>query len=193
MKSSFTILVFLICSLCFSQKNIALEKALLKEFPFEGDLPSSLPVWSYNQLTKPKKLNLPTIKKLLPEYEIYEIMMDFFDDRHSELSECIVLFNENTDELIKLDPVWYSGSDEKIHPNFFGQKFGDKKELESFAKEFKIILFTGTSEKIKTTVTENGIIYETGNRIIQMLFEKMILKEVRHINPKTSEIEKILK
>ena len=49
------------------------------------------------------------------------------------------------------------------------------------------------SEKIKTTVTENGIIYETGNRLIQMLFEKMILKEVRHINPKTSAIEKILK
>ncbi len=201
MMLKFLIYFFLITASCSSQNYPEVENALTKKFPNPETFVAD-GIWIYNPEIKPKRLDFPIIENYLSGYQIFGAHLTNFLDYHVNDAECIVLFNNKTDELVFVEPTWYGGLDENFYRRLIGIKVKDTSEVKKLADEFgKLLLYDPSMEKIQEVNIENNTATistllnpENGTyRKIKLVLNAFELKEIQVIKPKTGSIDKVIK
>ena len=157
MKKSIILLLFFTLSV-YSQSKDEVKKFLIKEFTHNYGDTIQLPNWEFLNDTI-SNFNLPFISSKLKSKSFYKTKFGFLDNLHSSYDDCIVMFDNQTKNLIVHLPIWYSGMEESFFREFIGLSLINKKEKKQFAKDIgTILIFYDEQSKLKNIVIDKNTV-----------------------------------
>lgn len=159
MKHILKIILIVIVTSTYGQSYSDLEKVLTQEFP-ENSTKDGRWVF-YSDQADIVKLDKPSIKLMLPQFDLYKVTLTNYLGYHVNQGTCVALFDSLKSKVILVEPIWYSGIGEPLIKPILKKQFDSKEQLIRYIDELNEVLEIGSIYKfVKTSSTDNLITYD---------------------------------
>ncbi len=195
------ILFLLFCTLStYSQSKDEVKKILIERYTHKSGDTIHLPNWDFLNDTI-KSFNLPFISSKLKSKIFFKTKFSFLDDLHSSFDDCIIMFDNQTKEVIVHLPFWYFGMEKKFYKEFIGISLLNKIEKKQFAEDLgAIFILYNNKSKIKNIVVDKNMVVlniispnDDYPDILQIFFSKNKIIEIKWLTGKYQNIEDTIK
>ena len=145
----------------YGQTNPRLESILKKDY---SEKTANDGRWVfYSDKANIQKIDKPSVKSVIPDYDIYQVTMTNFLGYHINQGTCLVLVDSSKSKTVLVEPLWYGGTSKDLIKLFINHKFDNKDSLIKFMTQLNELMQIGSSYKfIQTSYTDSLITYDLG-------------------------------